>query len=56
MKLSGERGGDGHRRWSLEMTGAAHRAIAALIGVVVLAIAHWLGIDAQLAHAITSIP
>jgi hypothetical protein len=47
MKLSTEKEA-GRSRWSFETTGAVDRALAALILVVALLVAHLLGLDADL--------
>ncbi len=53
MKIDSEKVGQ-RRRWSLETTGAIDRSIAMLIVVIVLLVAHLLGLDADLARMLTS--
>lgn len=52
MKIDVEKAGQ-RRRWRLETTGAVDRSIALLIIVVVLLVAHLLGIDAGIARMVS---
>jgi hypothetical protein len=53
IKLDSEKDDKG-KRWSLETTGAVDRAIAMLIGLVAVAGAHILGLDADVAKLLAS--
>jgi hypothetical protein len=53
MKIQSERAGQ-RRRWSFETTGAIDRSVAMFIVLLVLIVAHLLGVDAEVAKLLTS--